>query len=254
MWDTFKPKDKIWYCWHLNGASAYLLKNGDSWQTAFKTIPFCERTNDFSGPDTENPFESLPITSVWGTGDEVILHPYFSSPPYILNSRDKIRIAPGQKVYFTAFLPPMLRFEITSETVFSEFMPLVPSQTLYGPDTISGKLGYSLKDVLLPKQAEDMRSPSCLIRCDILIVNYSKTMFEPEYFVLLAEPLNVYVHMDRLVSDTLEIDVSGVDQKTNCFQIRSEGRIVNAGNKNRAGENFIRQSVDIIKVITKDMV
>ena len=254
MWDTFKPKDDIWYCWHLNGGAAYLRKSGDAWHISFKTIPFCDRTNELSGPVTEEPPASLPKTYAWGAGEEIFLHPYLSDQPYILKFRETVKIMPGQKAWFIAELPPLLKFELSPEAVLAEAMPLVPHKTLFGPDTMIGKLGYSLYDALAPKQTEETTT-SILIQCNIFITNKSKTVFEMENFVIYPKPFNVYAHKDRLVADTMEFEIlseilgTEYTNKTNLVQVKDKGyRLISAGTKGGVGE--IRH---IIKDIGRDI-
>ncbi|MDR2485898.1 MAG: hypothetical protein LBD55_10970 [Treponema sp.] len=252
MWDPFKPKDSIWYCWRLNGAGAYLRKDGEIWRIAFNIIPFYERNHDFRGPDAEEPPESLPVTRTWGPGEEVSLHPYLSAEPYILRVREKVAIAPGQSAYFTAVLPPVVRFESAPETVLAETMPITLPKTWFGPDTMNGEFGHSLTGGILPHNAGQETPPSLFIHGKILIKNSAKTMFELEHFVVYPEPLNIYVYKDRLISDTLELDFFGTDQKTTVGQPKEgDYRLISPGIKSGVGETIARRSVDIIKNITR---
>jgi len=255
MWDIFKPKDDTWYCWHLNGAAAYLRKSGEVWHIAFKTIPFCDRTGKLGGPVTEEPPASLPKTCAWGAGAEILLHPYLSELPYILKFRETLKIMPGQKARFTAELPPLLKFELSPEAVLAEAMPLVPHKTLFGPDTMIGKLGYSLHDALVPKQTKETAAASILVRCDIFITNKSKTAFEMENFIIYPKPFNVYAHKDGLIADTMEFEIMSeilgaeYTNKTNLVQVKDKGyRLISAGTK--AGVEEIRH---IIKDIGRDI-
>jgi len=255
MWDTFKPKDDTWYCWRLNGGAAYLKKSGSAWHIAFKSIPFCDRTNELSGPVMEEPPASLPKTCAWGTGEEIFLHPYLSDQPYILKFRETVKIMPGQKACFIAELPPLLKFELSPEAVLAEAMPLVPHKTLFGTDTMIGKLGHSLHDALSPKQTEEATTTSILIQCNIFITNKSKTVFETEHFVIYPKPFNVYVHKDRLIADTLEFEIlseilgAEYTNKTNLVQAKNKDyRLISAGTK--SGVEEIRH---IIKDIRRDI-
>jgi len=258
MWDIFKPKDAVWYCWRLNGAAAYLQKNGEMWRIAFKTIPLFEKTGDFGGPDIEDPPESLQVTCLCGDGEEVFPHPYLSDRPYKLGFREKIRIAPGQKLGFTAALPPVLKFELAPDAVLAQAMPLVPRQTFIGPDTMDGKFGYFLGGNLLSGWNEESGENgeteihSTLIRCDILIKNNAKTTIEPEHFVVYPETLNVYVRQGHLVADSQELEITGTEQKLKISRIENAGlRLVSAGTKSGVGEFIVSKNVDIIKDITK---
>jgi len=260
MWHSFKPKNTVWYCWRLNGAAAYLRKDKDAWQIAFKTIPFHERDDVFEGPETEDPPESLPVIHAWGSGENVFLHPYLSAQPYVLRLREKLRIAPGRHCRFTVLLPPLMKFELSPEKVLAEEMPFTMSKTFSGTDLMNGEICHSLTlffsnnavaaSATVPDHAEGAK-PSAFIHCDILIKNNTKAMLEPGCITIHPEPLSVYVHQSRLVTDILELDFSEADCKPRVGKIHNAGyRLVSAGVKYRAGENFARRSVDIIKDIT----
>jgi len=212
-------------------------------------------TGGCGGPEAENPPEALPVIHVWGKGNEVFPHPYLSDRPCILKFRGKIRIAPGEKACFTAVLPPLLKFELEKEMVLAEAMPLVPQQTFFGTDTMHGEFGYSLSDVLLAKQEEETAAPSILIHCDIHIKNNTKTIIERDHFTVWPESLNLYTCHDRLIADTVEYEISGTEYKLRIVRVKNSGcRLLSAGVKNGAGEIFVRQSVDIIRNITKGIV
>ena len=259
MWEIFKPEDTVWYCWRLNGADAYLRKNGGSWQTAFNTIPFCERTSELSGPKIQEPPETLPLTRAWGIGEEIFLHPYLSSQPYLLKAKEKIRLAYGQQISFTAILPPNLKFEITQDIVLNEAMPLAPQKTLIGQDPMTGILAHCLSDCFTPKEeGEKNENPSIFIQCEVIIKNNDKNMFEIQEFAIFPEQLNVYVCNDKLFADTVEYENCGEslgsEQKTTISQIKnSDYRLISAAAKNGANDTLVRQSVDILKNIARGM-
>lgn len=255
MWDSFKPKDSIWYRWRLNGAGAYLRKEGELWQTAFTVIPFQERNVDFGGPEKQAPPDSLAITHAWGHGQQVSLHPYLSAQPYLLTVKEKMRIAPGQGVSFTATLPPVLKFEWTSDMVLSEAMPFTLPQTWFGSDTMTGVFCHAIAEGLFPSPVRQAKTPSTFINCEILVKNNTKTVFELENFAVYPQPLTVYLHQGRLSADTLELtleqDFSGIEQKINIGSAKGgDYTILSPGIKSGVGETIARWSVDIIKNIT----
>jgi hypothetical protein len=251
MWDPFKPKDNTWYWWRLNGAAAYLRKEGELWQTAFTIIPFQERNVDFGGPEEHAPPDSLAITHAWGTGQEVSLHPYLSAQPYLLTVKEQMRIAPGQGVSFIATLPPVLKFELASDTVLSEAMPFALPQTWFGSDTMTGAFCHALTGGLFPSPIKQAETSAALISCEILVKNNAKTMFELKNFAVYPEPLNVYLYQGRLIADTLELDFWGTEQKTTIGPVKEEDyKMLSAGIKSGMGETLARWSVDIIKNIT----
>jgi len=281
MWEIFKPENNIWYCWRLNGAQAYLKKDGDVWQFAFKTLPFHERTDDFGGPETENPPEDLSITCAYGNGEGIFLHPYLSNQPYVLKINDKIRVVPGQKVYFTAILPPVFKFEQAQEVALAENMPLTTKRTLFGPDFMDGKLGHHLNNSFLSTNECESMPISTLIYCDIVIKNSAKTVFDlDQYFVVCPEPLNlkvyeqekfekyivnynkplnIYLHDDRLITDTLELEISGdilgtgIEQKINIQNKNLKDKLITMGTKTNLGDQIVRRSVGMIRDFTKDI-
>jgi hypothetical protein len=119
-----------------------------------------------------------------------------------------------------------------------------------------GGFGYSLTDTLLPEELGQKEAlPSVLIWCNIIIKNSSKTTAEQEYFTVYPEPLNVYVSRGRLLTDTLELEITGTESKLNINQIKDDNcRLLSAGTKSGAGEIFVNRSVSIIKHITKGIV
>jgi len=266
MWHYFKPKNAVWYCWRLNGAAAYLRKDREAWRIAFRTIPFGDRDDVFGGPETEAPPETLPIIHAWGSGESVFLHPYLSGRPYVLRLRERLRVAPGRQCRFTVALPPLLRFELAPENVLAEEMPFLMSKTFSGPDLMSGEICHSLPLVFACDLAAQTTHhltatmtvplatpavPSAFVFCDVVVKNNTRTALEPERIIVHPEPLSVYVHRDRLVTDTLELDYSETDCKPRVNHFGNAGyRLVSAGVRYRAGENFARRSADIIKDIT----
>lgn len=260
MWDFFKPEENIWYCWHLNGAAAYIKKDADRWKTAFKTIPFHELGEELAGPQKEDPPDFLPVNvsrlTSGGMDGQIRLHPYFSSQPYILKLQEKLRLGQGQELIITAELPPVLKFELAPEAVIAEIMLVIPSRTLFGLDTMDGALGYSI-----PASLEKKTKPSALIYCDVLVRNNAKAALELEFLAIHPEPLNIYFYDNRLVTDILEMDFfEDADYKTSVRESsnrhtnheKDEGyRLVSAGTKCGLGENIARHSIDIIKNITQ---
>ncbi|MCL2601147.1 MAG: hypothetical protein FWD88_08200, partial [Treponema sp.] len=229
---------------------------------AFKTIPFHERDDSFGGPDVAPPPVDLPLIHAWGSGESVFLHPYLCTRPYVLKLRDRLRIAPGRHCRFTVALPPLLKFELTPEKILAEEMPFTISKTFSGPDSMHGEICHSLPltffchDTAAPDEQPCAGSvpaalPSALIFCDITIMNNTKAMLEPDSVTVNPEPLSVYVHHDRLVTDALELDFSETDCRPRINKTRNvDYHLVSAGVKYSAGESFARRSVDIIKDIT----
>ena len=249
MWHSFRPKNDIWYRWRLNGASAYLRKSRDSWQIAFKTIHFQDRDGEFGGPEAEDPPEGLSLIHAWGSGDSVFLHPFLSAMPYVLRMREKFRVAPGRHCRFTAKLPPLLKFELAPEKILAEEMPFGMSKTFFGENPMSGEICHSL--VLAFDHDAPPPGPSAFIYCDVLITNSSKATLELERVIVHPEPLSVYVHQNRLVTDTLELDYTDADCKPRVEKCASSSyRLVSAGARYSAGESFARRGVDFIKDIT----
>jgi len=265
MWHSFKPKNSVWYRWRLNGASAYLRKDHEAWQIAFRKIHFREHNGDFGGPDTAAPPEDLPVIHAWGTGESVFLHPFLCTLPYVFRLREKLRVAPGRHCCFTVALPPRLKFELTPEKVLAEEMPFTMSRTFHGSDIMHGEVCHSLRLAFgsdgaphpmvlgaahVASGAAALES-SAFIYCDVHIRNNTKDMLELERAVVNPEPLSVYSHNHTLVTDALELDYSDADCKLRvCKNTSKSYHLVSAGIKYSAGESFARRSVDIIKDIT----
>jgi hypothetical protein len=250
MWKPFKPKNSVWYRWHLNGAGAYLRKENNAWRIAFNTIPFYEKTDAFGGPFEEEPpkdlSDSLSEFHAWGKGDMISLQPRLGTQPYIFKLQEKVRIAPEQKVNFTLSLPPLLVFELAPETILAQAMPLTLCQTFFGPDTMNGELGHSFTASL-----EQKETPSILINCEVILINSAKTVFEPGSIAISPEALSIYIHQDKLFADTLEFEFQETDCRTKVIEIKHKGyRLIKEGVKSGMGETFVRRSADIIRNIT----
>jgi hypothetical protein len=256
MWDSFIPKDKVWYRWNLNGAFAYLRKDGDTWQTAFKSIAFQNITRDFQGPEEADP-PDVPVFFTWGKGLKVVLHPYLSAKPYLVTVKEKARVLPGIEGHFITVLPPIIKFELGPDAVLSEAMPFILPETWFGSDTVFGEKCLSLPGGLYPHPIGQSVEPMCfraLICCEIFVKNTSKTVFDLERLAIYPEPLNVYTHDGYLLSDSLELEFLGADLKVDVSQAKSESKgykIISSGTKSGVGDILVRRSVDIIKNITK---
>jgi hypothetical protein len=213
---------------------------------ALKTIAFHDRTDVLGGPDEEEPPENLPEIRVWGKGDKVSLRPGLSDRPYILKMREKLRIAPGQKISFTAALPPLLTFELAPDTILAQSMPLGLPQTFFGPDSMNGELGFTLAAGLGQEELA-----SVLIHCEVVIINGTKTVYEPGGIAIYPGIFNVYAHHDKLFADTLELEFHDTDYKTRIIEIKHKGyKLVSEGIKDSVGGSIVRRSADIIKSIT----
>lgn len=262
MWETFKPKDEVWYCWQLNGGAAYLRKDGSAWRLGFNTVPFHEMKSSFSGPEIVDSLpESVATVSAWGLEDKIILRPHFGTLPYMLKVKEKARISPGQKVCFTAALPSLLKFELElADIVLAEAMPVTPRKTFFSTDTMSGQFSYILTNALVPKEKDKAGHPppSSLINCDIIVKNSSKIVFEMDDFIVQTDSLNIYVSGDKLITDTLEFEffgglLGGVEQKTTISTIKNaDCRLITSPSKSGwVGDVIARQSVDILKNIAR---
>ncbi|MCL2191652.1 MAG: hypothetical protein FWB79_06670 [Treponema sp.] len=249
MWHPFVPKNAEWYRWRLNGAAAYIRRDRDSWQIAFRTIPLGELDDEIGGPETAPPPEDLPIIRAWGDGEKVFLHPYLYGKSYILAMGEKLRISPGQQCRFNVALPPVLKFELEPGRVLAEETPFTLSKTFFGPDTMHGEICHSLP--AFPGDDTAASRATALIRCEVVLTNKTRTMLEPERIEVNPGPLSVYVRDDRLVTDTLEIEFMEADCRLKIGKAKNrEQRLVSAGVKYKAGETFARKSMDIIKDIT----
>jgi hypothetical protein len=258
MWDSFKPKENVWYRWRLNGAEAYLRKNGENWDTAFKTIPLLERTADYGGPEEGCEPSNADIAHSWAEGESVSLHPYLSPKPYLPTVREKVRILPGMGTGFVANLPPLLKFELSPEAVLAESMPFMVPQTWFGADTMIGEFGHSLIGALRSHQESAEEKSSILIHCEIYVKNNAKIPFDMDHFAVYPEPLNVYLHNNQLISDSLELEFLGILEFTGAVEKVTvneiecpDHQLLSPGIKTGVGQLIAKHSVNIIKNITR---
>jgi hypothetical protein len=249
MWDPVKLKNDTWYCWHLNGAALYLRRENELWRLAFKAIPFHEMSGSFDGPLEDNAPEDLPETLAWGKGDTVLFRPRLCNLPYIIQTKEKLRIAPGQKISFTAALPPQILPELEDGSVLSELMPLTLPLTFYGPNPMKGEFGNFLPIKFI--QEETSFPASIFVHCELVITNGTKTMQEPENISINPNPLNIYTDQGKLFADTLEMEYHETDWKISITPIKDKGyRLVREGVKSGVGESIVRHSAHILKHIT----
>ena len=193
MWDFFEPKDRLWYRWMLDGAEAFLRKNGDEWRIAFRSVPFEALSDHSGGPEAVEAPEDCAVSFVVGRGKRVALRPHLSEMPYLIVARDDVRILPGSESRFQVALPPVVRFETEGGDVLAESMPFTLSNTWFG-DKSGGTLCISMPTALDPRcRGEIEESDGCgstdslhgsldrsgaLVHCEIVVRNDSIFFFD----------------------------------------------------------------------------
>ena len=251
MWDFFAPAEKTWHCWRLNGAAAYIRKDGDNWEAAFSCVPARERIDAFGRADDEPPPESLARVFASSAGERVFLHPFFLPASYAIRLGALLRVAPERSFRLSVDLPPLLKFETAPGREIASFEPFKTSKAFVGPDLMRGEICRAI-DLDLSRAGGVLKdgAPSAFIRCEVTIVNGSKAPLELESFVIDPEPLSVYAIGEALVADALElsfVDGECRPRASKCEDARS--RLLSAGVRYSVGESFARRSADIIKDI-----
>lgn len=143
MWNYFSPEDLQWYSWELDGARAWLRKNGEEWRLALEGIDFRAIQPGARGPIPAAPSPALPIFFGVGKGTKIALKPQLAHRPYVIAVRNDVRLLPGAEAQFDIALPPLLRFELEGGKVLLEAEPFTVPNTWFG-DKTSGNLCHSL--------------------------------------------------------------------------------------------------------------
>jgi hypothetical protein len=248
MWDYFRPKDGIWYRWDLNGASAWLMKKGDAWRTAFKTISPEDMGDDFGGPQEAPPPEGLTVYETIRTGVKAALLPTLGEKPCLVTMPNPIRLFPKTQVRFGVFLPPLLRFELFQNGGLSQAMPFAFSESWFGNDTVSGRLCLSLPSGLVSRHEREVPHIPSLVLGGLEVCNCSKNPVDLDRLAIHTESLNVYERGNRFFSDTTAVDfLAGGDIKLRVVPFEGGKRITD-----KPGDVFVRRGTDFIKEIAKN--
>jgi hypothetical protein len=273
LWNYFEPQEARWYRWRLNGAAAYIRRDGDEWRIACKSIPYREIGGDAGGPEEappdtpaklpldipaqlplDTPPESLKCRLALGAGTGLTLRPYLRDRPYLAAIRGGLRLLPGMEARFVLALPPVVQFELTGEKVLADWSPFICSETWYGEDTMSGDLCLSIPAEVgtMPGSPETLPfGIPALIRCELLVRNRARTALDLDRLILYTAPVNVYEDGEGLVCDTIVADALGAGEFRMNVQAPGPGqrRILSVGIKSGVGEILIHRGVSLLKTI-----
>jgi hypothetical protein len=249
MWKYFEPEEARWYFWNLNGAAAYLRREGDLWRVAVNSVLFQEISPLAGGPEPGLPPGKLPEYFVTAAGRQVSLHPYFYEKPYCINFQDKIRLLPEAETRLTLALPPVLRLELAGGLELIRFTPFLLSETWSGNDSVSGFLCLSLP---VNACSSTFTGGSAFIHGELIFRNRTKNILDMDRLVLSANSLNIYEKEGRLCCETVMVDTNGGGELRITPQPGVPGGYerITAGQKNGMGDTLIRRSADLIKNLT----
>jgi hypothetical protein len=253
MWHYFEPEENCWYHWDLNGAAVYLRRDGNTWQTAYRPVPFREIKDGFGGPDPLPPPkglsspEGLPVSVSAGTGRSVALRPAFGDKPCMLKFPEKLHLLPDAEIRIGLALPPALQLELEPSLPLLRFTPFLFPETWYGENTMSGALYLSLPASF----RREPRDVPALVRGELFLKNSSKAALDLDRLVLYTDILGIYRQGGRLACETVLLEaLPGEDFKMSLRSGTPEGaEPLNLGKKNGGGELFIRRGVELIKNI-----
>lgn len=269
MWNFFKPKERIWYQWRLDGGQAYLRKDGEEWQMSIVSGSYLDVMPDSGGPEPVDIPEALAISFAVGKGTQVALRPHFGTLPYLFTLRNEVRLLPGAEVRFSVALPPLLRFELEDGTILGEKQLFNLSPTWFG-DKLSGNLCASLPlaldsrskdeiestDTMLENADLDLlaRTGECksLIHTEILVRNTTKSELDLKRLALFTELMNIYEYEGKLFGDQILID-TGAEGSLRMSVKESSHRNwkkIHTGNKTGLSEVLVRRGVNFLKSIT----
>ncbi|MDR3161041.1 MAG: hypothetical protein LBU28_05435 [Spirochaetaceae bacterium] len=241
MWHAFEPEEHEWYQWNLNGAAAYLRRDGDEWRTAYRPVLFHEIEDGTGGPEPAPPPEGLPVYVTAGAGRSVALRPYFGDKPSLLKFSGHPHLLPDAEMRIGLALPPMLQLELADSLPLIRFMPFLFPETWYGEDTMSGSLYLSLP--------QEPREAAALVRGELLLKNGTKAALDIDRLVLDTEILGIYEQEGRLACETVLLEgLPGEDFRISLLPQTPEGALRLTPGK-KPGGTLIRRGVDLIKTI-----
>jgi hypothetical protein len=214
MWNFFEPENSQWYRWRLDGSLVYLRRNGEEWRIAFVPEDFNKLHVDCGGPDKADPPEGTPISFGVSRAKKVALKPRLNALPYLIVSRNVVRILPGAEASFDVALPPMVRLELENGDSLGEAMPYRLSNTWFG-DTTAGTLCLSLPTALDPRCHGETDTGICeegyenfnsLVHCEIVVRNESKVPVDLKRLAIYTDLLGIYEKDGRLTTDVVHIN------------------------------------------------
>ena len=262
MWNYFEPEATRWYRWRLDGASAYVRKDGDEWRTVFLPSRFQDSTDDSGGPEAGSPPPDAASSFAVAHGGTVALRPRFGERPYLILARNEVRIMAGAEARFELALPALLRFELESGAVLGEAMPFLLSNTWFG-DKTGGSLCWSLPTALDPRCAgesadsadalgaagKDRRS---LVHSSIVVRNGSKAPMELKRLAVYTDLLNIYETADGLATDPISVDglADGGLRMSVAEATLSDGRRLISPARIGQREMLVRRGVNFLRAVT----
>jgi hypothetical protein len=270
IWRAFDAEEGVSYHWTLNGAEAFLRREGALWETAFMTQSMEDATEKAGFYKSAEKFDGASFINInfsfisVGTGSKVSLHPYVPEKPFILNLVDKLRILPGREIRLKAALPPVLQFELDGECM-ERCMPLTLNETWEGVDTVNGTLAYALGDVASPFMVgeidslpemggslKDCHGASALIHTEIIVRNRSKMPFDLDHVVIWTQTLDIFENKGCLVGDLVIIEmlVNGDLRLTSPPAVPDGFKKISSGVKDGMGDRLIRQGASFLLYIT----
>jgi len=268
MWNYFEPENLRWYRWNLDGATAWLRKNGEEWRLAVEPVAFKQIHQESGGPEESEEPDSLIPSYIVASGRKVALRPRLSSRPYLVSARNNVRLLPGAAAWFSIALPPRLRFELENGQVLLDSEPFTVSNTWFG-DKTAGDLCLSLPIELDPecKGENEAGTSACdtanqatskylgcrsLVLCNLVVKNRSKEAIDLKRLAIFTDLLNLYEKEDRLVTDTVVV-VGTADGSLQTNIDDSEYRKlrkIHAAEKSGLSEVLVRHGVSFLRSIT----
>jgi len=267
MWNYFSPEDLQWYSWELDGARAWLRKNGEEWRLALEGIDFRAIVPGARGPIPAAPSPELPIFFGVGKGTKIALKPQLAHRPYVIAVRNDVRLLPGAEAQFDIALPPLLRFELEGGKVLLEAEPFTVPNTWFG-DKTSGNLCHSLPMSLDPRCAGEKQAPAdsaapgthnaerylacrSLVQCRLVIRNQSKESIDLDRLAIFTDLINIYQKGEFMVTDSVVI-VANQDGElqTRIEKEKSRGlTVLQAARSSGISEILVRRGVSFLKRI-----
>ncbi|MDR1142855.1 MAG: hypothetical protein LBK77_01395 [Spirochaetaceae bacterium] len=242
-WESFVPREGVWYRWNLWGAEIAVRRGpGGRWQGFCRSLSWNDCRGACSGPLEGEAPDGAAITALWevppeNTEQRIALTPCLPAKPFLVFPADTLRLSPGTEAILELEMPPIARLTLhsggSSEVLFT-FTPFTVKETWYGEDTMTGILCYVLPAANGARQVGGDRQAGAGgtgpagtavggtaesvpgVRCRLLLRNRTRTILEPGKMPLHVEELSVYGQKNggdclsgALYSDMPVIDVYG---------------------------------------------
>lgn len=267
MWNFFEPVDLQWYTWKLDGARAWLRKNGEEWRLALEPIDFRSIHAETDGPISALPSENISVSFAVSKGSKIALRPQLADRPYLITVRNDVRLLPGAEAQFSIALPPRFMFQLESGKVLFAAEPFIVPNTWFG-DKTSGSLCLSLPMSLDPHCAGEKASESSLsepgthhaarylacrslVQCKLIVRNTSKDSIDLDRLAIFTDLINIYLDGEFMQTDTVVIVATPDGELQTKIEKETKRKlpVLQAARSSGLSEVLVKRGVSFLKRI-----